>query len=138
MLVWKESQEDRPGKTTNRTSNADRPLDAVEGCHPDSDAADEDNHNLTTHHETVNAQKPVVFKHAFKDIEVIVQSAVVELVENLHPDKGIKDDGVELELLLGVMKDTPKNLFSSEIERQCHSQLIDCLANNHFPHGHRE
>lgn len=140
MPVRKESQENRPGKTADRTSNADGPLDAVQWRHAKGHAPDEDDHDLAADHEAVDSQKPIVLEHAFEDVEVVVQSAVVELVENLHPDKRIEDDGVELEalLFLRAVKDIPKDMGSGEIEGERHSQLIDGLADNHFPHGHRE
>lgn len=28
-----------------------------------------------------------------------------------------------------------EKLVASEVERECYSQLIDCLSENHFPHG---
>lgn len=138
--VWKESQENCPGKTADRTSNADGPLNAVQGRHAKGHAPDEDDQDLAADHEAVDSQKPIVLEHAFEDVEVVVQSAVVELVENLHPDKRIEDDGVELEVFLSLraVKDISKDLVSGEIEGERHSQLIDRLADNHFPHGHRE
>lgn len=34
---------------------------------------------------------------ALENVEPVVETAVVELVEDLHPDEGVEDDGVEFE-----------------------------------------
>ena len=62
----------------------------------ESGTADENDHYLTTDHDGVDADEEVVLENAFEDIEFVVQTAVVEFIEDLHPDEGVEDYGIQL------------------------------------------
>lgn len=134
MSVRDHPQDDSPWHTAYGTYNADGPLYAVERSHPERNAADEYDHDLTTNHDAIDSDKPVVLQHPFKDVEVVVKPAVVELVQDLHPDKRVENDGIELKLLLRVSKIVSKNAAASEEECKGHSKLIDSLSDDHLPH----
>lgn len=51
----------------------------------------EDNHDLSSDDDELNANKEVIPLHAFEDVQFVVDASVVVLVENLHPDEGIED-----------------------------------------------
>lgn len=136
VFVGDRPQDNSPWHAAQGTYNTDGPLHAVERGHPERNAADEYDHDLTTDHDAVDSDKPVVLQHPFEDVEVVVEPAVVKLVEDLHPDKRVENDGVELKLLLLVGEIVSKNAAASKEEREGHSKLIDRLPEDHLPHCH--
>jgi hypothetical protein len=73
---------------------------------------------------------------ADKNIELVVKTSAVEFVEDLHPDKDIEDDGVELELLALDARVVVEDGTTGEVENENDDQLEDGLANDHLPHVH--
>ena len=74
---------------------------------------------------------------AGEDIEFVIETTVVELVEDLHPHEGVEYHGRELLFLFWVADVVvPKDLLAGEVEDECDGELEDCLANDHFPHVH--
>ena len=60
--------------------------------------ADEDNHNLTAYYNAVNANKEVVALYTLEYVKLVVEPAVIEFVEDLYPNEGIKDYSIQLSI----------------------------------------
>src|SRR5204863_4744590 len=95
-------------------------------------------HDLTCDHESVNGEKPIVLQHSLEDVESVVESSVVELVENLHPNKCIEDNCIQLELNLLICDIVAKNAGTSKVQCKRDCELVDGLPNNHLPHRRGE
>jgi hypothetical protein len=94
MSIWYELQHCGPGDTEGSASNTYRPLRAIQPGDTERRASDEDNKHLSTNHQGVDHHKPSVFQNTLEDIEPVVQSTTVQLVEDLHPDEGVENDRV--------------------------------------------
>lgn len=71
---------------------------------------------------------------ADEDVELVVETTAVELVEDLHPDEHVEDYGIELELLRGDGGVVAEDGVASEVENQDDDDLEDGLADDHLPH----
>jgi len=85
MTVWNEAEDHGPWQTSKTTDYTDCPQSAVESCHTKCLASDEDDHDLSADDEGIDTQEPIVAEHAFEDVKAVIEAAVVELVEYLHP-----------------------------------------------------
>jgi hypothetical protein len=66
--------------------------------------------------------------HVDEYIQLIIETPVVVLVENLQPDEHVEDEGAHF--FLGVREE----LGPSEVEDEGRDNLIYCLSDDHFPH----
>lgn len=114
MFVRDHSEDDSPRKTAQGTDDADSPLRPAQRRHFQGRTTNKDDHDLTTDHDAIDTKKPVVLEHSFEDVEFVVKSPVVELVEYLHPHKGVEDYSVEFELFVGITEIVSKDLATSE------------------------
>lgn len=103
---------------------------------------------MSPNHDAINNNEEIIPLDTFEYVELIIQPAIIEFVENLHPDKRIKDDsvefcmecGVEIAVCFGSGKQgvnaglVAKERKPSEIQSKGDCQLIDSLADDHFPH----
>lgn len=76
--------------------------------------------------------------HGLEDVEVIVQTAVVVLVEYLHPDERVEDNGGEHLLRLFLPEVSADDFVSGKVEHEGYGELVDGLAQDHLPHCYRE
>ena len=53
--------------------------------------ADEDDHDLSSNNDELDAKKKKISVHAFEDVHLVIDAPVVVLIEDLHPHKGIED-----------------------------------------------
>ena len=67
-----------------------------------------------------------------KDIELVIQAAVIVLIEDLQPYKHIEEHRAHLSV--GVWQE----LGAGEVQDECGDDLIDCLPDDHFPHRHAD
>ena len=96
---------------------------------------------MATDHNGIDAQEEIVLEHALKDIELVVKTTVVKLVEDLHPNEGVEDDCVHLtskKPARVILEIIPKYFGSSKIEYKRHNELVDGLSNYHLPHSSGE
>ena len=114
-------------------------------------ATNEDNHELATDDDKLDANEPPILEDALKDIEAVVEAScagkcqhepdrnyaidLLILIEDLHPDKGIEYQGLQLILLAFSL--VGQHTFAGKIEDESHDQLVNRLPNNHFPHCER-
>ncbi len=91
--------------------------------------AEECNDDLTPDHDTVDPDEEPVPVQTSQDIEFVVQPAVVELVEDLHPDEGVEDDRAA-DILWIVEEFLPR----AEVQDQGYGELEDGLSDYHLPH----
>jgi len=75
------------------------PLRAVQRLDGYRLATNEDDQNLKANHDAVDPNEEIVPRYTLEDIEAIVKSSAVELIENLHPYKCVEDECVHLLLL---------------------------------------
>ena len=59
-------------------------------------AANKDDHDLSSNNDELNPNEEPVPLYAFEYIEFIVKPPIIVLIENLHPDKGVENDGLQL------------------------------------------
>ena len=60
--------------------------------------SNKDNHDLPSDNDKLNADEKVIPKHTFEDVQLIVKTPIVVLIEDLHPNKGVKNHSLELVL----------------------------------------
>lgn len=114
-MVWDQFQHRRPRNTNHRTSKTDCPLGAIQSDHAKRRAANEDNEYLAAHHQNIDHDKPRVLPNTLEDIELVVQPATVEFVEDLHPYEGVEDNGVELQSFTLIIHVETQYLVPSKI-----------------------
>ena len=66
---------------------------------------------------------------ADEDVELVVQTAVVVLVEYLQPDEDVEDDGPHFGLGVG------EEFRSRKVQDEGCGHLEESLADDHLPHG---
>lgn len=54
--------------------------------------------------------------NALEDVELVVKTTVIKLVEDLHPYKGIEDDGVEFETFLIRLRVVSEDVAARKVE----------------------
>ena len=93
-----------PGDTNETGDDADSPLSAINTSRFDLECAttDEHNENLESNDHDDDANEEPVAEYALKHVKLVIETPVVEDVEDLHPNEAVEDDSVELELLIGV------------------------------------
>src|ERR1700733_1020622 len=105
VRVRNKSEQDCPGQTGQGTQKTHSPLPAIDPGDTERCTADEDDHDLATDHDAVDSNEPEIAMHAFENIEFVVESATVELVEDLHPDEGVENHGIKLPLRNARLED---------------------------------
>ena len=138
VAIGNRAQDHGPRKTSQCTDQTHCPEDTAESSHAKGLAAHVHDHDLAADHDRVDAEEPVVSAHAFKDIEVVIEASVVEFIEDLHPHEGVEYHCGELlgsVDWVGIVKVGAEKLVSGEVEHECYGQLVDCLAEDHLPHG---
>lgn len=103
------ANDDSGGERECGDNNTDRPLGSIDGDNGESARPKEDDEDLTSDHDGVDAEEEVVLEHALEDIEFVVKTTVaiwllvwsfiridredkniLELVEDLHPDESVE------------------------------------------------
>lgn len=128
---------DSPRNTYETHNNRDSPLGPVDAARFDSErtTSNENDHNLEPDNENNDADKVRVTVNTLEDIEFVVETSVVEDVEDLHPYESVEDDGVKLELLVWVGEVVAENGTTGEVEDKDGGELVDILASDLFPHS---
>lgn len=135
MAIRDTSQEDSPWETEDSAADADSPLYGSKRFHAKSCATDENDHDLTANHQGIDSHKPVVLQDSLEDVKTVVETSIIEFVEDLHPDECVKDYRVHLRLQEGVVFHVvSKDTGSGEVENESDHQLVDGLSDNHLPH----
>lgn len=109
-------------------------MDTIDRCDVEGLSADENDCNLGADHDAVDADEEVVALDTGEYVEFVVQTSVVEFVEDLHPDKRIEHHCGQFQFLLRVGGVVAEDSLASKVEDECDCQLEDGLANDHFPH----
>lgn len=138
MPIRDELQHCGPGNTEGSASNTNSPLGSIQPDDAERCPTDKDYEHLPTYHQGVDYHEPSISQDPLEDIELVVQSTAVQLVENLHPDEGVEDDCVEFDLLpvdLGIILEDP---VACKIQRETEGELVDRLPQHQLPHGHGE
>lgn len=129
--VGEEAHADSPWHAEDGQHNGDGPLWTTDTARDDGEglATDENDGDLQTDHENVNEDEELIALQTLKDVVLVVQSSVVELIENLHPHKGIEDDGAELGV--GVARE---DAGAGKVQNKGDDELENSLADDHLPH----
>lgn len=96
----------------------------------------EHDEDLTSHDNKLDSDEPVVFEHALENIEPVVETSCVPLVENLHPDERVENGALKSLSLVGRL--VTKNTRACEIENERDRELINGLSDDHLPHRHSD
>lgn len=99
----------------------------------ESSTTDEHNENLSTNNDELNADEPVIFDHAFENVEAIIETSSVPLIEDLHPHEGVENCTLKTVFLGRSL--IAENAGSCKVENKSNGQLVYRLPNNHLPHG---
>jgi hypothetical protein len=67
-----------------------------------------------------------------EDIKMVVKTATVELIENLHLHEGIEYESVHPRLFLVAL--IRQDLGPSKVKDEGDDELVDGLSDYHFPH----
>ena len=139
-FIGEAPNEDCPRNTNETSDDADSPLCAIDtsGLDLEGAATDKHNENLQANNHDNDANEEPIAKDTLKHVELVVETPVVEDVEDLHPDEAIEDDCVELELLVGIGKFVAKDIATSEVKHEDDCDLVDVLTNDLLPHGRRD
>ena len=95
-----------------------------------------DNQRLTADHDEEDADEEQVTLDTLQNVELVVQTAVVQRVEDLHPDEGVEDHGLQLCHLL--FSAVTEDLRTRKVENKSNDELVNCLSNDHLPHVDRD
>jgi hypothetical protein len=87
--------QDTPKQTRQCRKQRDSPLSPIKPSNTECLTPDKNNHDLPCYHDAIDPQEPEVAMDAFENVEFVIQSAVVDLVEDLHPDERVEHDRVE-------------------------------------------
>lgn len=136
VCIREETDEDCHWEREGSEDKADSPLYAINRCNAEGTATNKDDCYLGADHDTVDTDEEEIALKTFEDVEFVVETTVVELVEDLHPDESVEDHGIELELLSRVGDIVAEDLLACKVENEGHDQLEDGLADDHFPHVH--
>ena len=129
-MIWEESDTDSPRQAECGDYDADSPLRTIQANNAESATTDKGDGDLTTHHDAVDNDEEEIAVQASEDVEAVIQSSVVELVEDLHPDEGVEHNGSPL--VFGVVEEVAT---FGEVEDEGDGELENCLADDHLPHG---
>ncbi len=135
-LVREESDEDGPWQAERGEDDTDGPLLAIDVSDAECTTTNEDDGDLCTNHDAVDANEEVVVLQTSENVELVIQTTIVELVEDLHPNESVENHGVELKLLCRVAQVVLEDSTSSEVEDESDNQLEDSLTDDHLPHVH--
>lgn len=91
--VGKLADQRAPGDGDGTEPDRHAPFLAVQTSNLEGFPADEDDEDLAADHDGVDDPEEVVVRDALEDVEFVVEAAVVQLVEDLEPDKGVEDEG---------------------------------------------
>lgn len=134
-MIGNTPQDNSPRETEDRAANADTPLNARKRFHAKRSVADENNHDLSGNHQDIDSHKPVVSVYSLEDVEPVVETSIVEFVENLHPNEGIENDRVHLRLQkIIVFQVVAEDTGPDKVKNEGNHQLVDRLADDHLPH----
>ena len=78
-LVWDKADHSSDRDRQETENDGVSPLCAIQSDNVESCASDEDNHDLATDHDTVDTHEKVIPSDAFKDVKLVIKSAVAEL-----------------------------------------------------------
>ena len=53
--------------------------------------ANEDDHNLSSNNDELDANEKIISLHAFEDVHLVINAPIIVLIKDLHPHKGIED-----------------------------------------------
>ena len=95
-------------------------------------ASNEHDEDLSSSNNELNTEEPVIFVHALEDIETVVKTPGIPLVEDLHPDKCVEDCALKSIFLSWCL--VAKDARASEVEDESDCKLINGLTNDHLPH----
>ena len=116
-LIGEEADEDGPGDTDEAGNDAYSPLSSIDasGLDLEGAATDEDDEGLEADDHDDDADEDPIAEDTLEHIELVVETAVVEDVEDLHPDEAVEDERVELELHVGVGKVIAEDVATGKV-----------------------
>ena len=103
--------------------------------HREGGSANENYHNLARNDYELNADEKEIAVNALEDVQFVIESPVVVLVKDLHPNKCVEDQGLQLVLLaLRLVREQNR---SGKIQNEGDYKLKNALSDDHLPHRQR-
>ena len=124
-----------PGNGNGSQSNRHAPLLAVQTRNLEGFASDKDDEDLAADHDGVDEPEEVVARDTLEDVEAVVETAVVEFVEDLEPDKGVEDKSAVALGFGGVRHVVPQKGAAAEVDAERDGELGNSLPDDHLPHS---
>ena len=131
-LIRNQANNDTDGQREETQDYRVAPLSTVESGHLEGDTTNEDDHRLTTNHDSQDDDEEPVVGDALENIETVIEPAVVQCVEDLHPDEGVEDQGWQLLPLVFAV--VAEDRLAGKVEDKGDDQLVNCLTDDHLPH----
>lgn len=123
-----------PGNGNGTEPDRHAPFLAVQTSNLEGFPADEDDENLSADHDGVDDPEEVVARDALEDVEPVVETAVVQFIEDLEPDEGVENKGAVAFGFSGVRHIVAEEGTATKVEAESDGELGNSLANNHLPH----
>lgn len=129
------ANQDTPGDGDGTQSNRHAPLLSGERTDSKGGTAHEDDEDLATDHDQIDNDVKPVASNAFKNVEVVIKTATVELVEDLEPDKRVEHEGLHVLLLIEVGHIVAHQRGTGKMQDERNGELADGLTDDHLTHA---
>lgn len=127
------SRDGTDGDRQETGNQGNSPVSAAQSNDLEGSSTEFDDKDLTADHDGKDEKEPVVLEETFKDVELSVQSSVVDHVENLGKHKDVEDQCLELGSSLVVVIEAD-NLQTSIMQHETDDDLVKGLHEDHLDH----
>lgn len=130
-VVWEQADKYSPWQGQTAENDRDAPVSPIDALNGEGSASNVHDHDLATNHNGQDRNQEVIAEESDKNVKLVVQSSVVEHVEDLEPDESVENNRADL----AAIAFNVENHGSGVVENECDDELIDGLSNDHLPHN---
>lgn len=130
---WQHSRDGTDGDRQETGNQRNSPVSATQSNDLEGGSTEFDNEDLTADHDGEDQHEPVVLEETFKDVELSVQSSVVDHVENLSKHKDVENQCLEFGSRFVVAFEA-EDVQTSIVQDETDDDLIKGLYENHLDH----
>jgi len=94
-FIGEQTDECTPGQGDGSQADGKAPFLTIKPDNLEGAATEKDDEDLAADHDQVDANEPHIAGYALEDVGIAIETAVVEFVEDLEPDKGVEYESVE-------------------------------------------
>lgn len=127
------SRDGTDGDRHETGNQGDSPVSATQSNDLEGGTTEFDNEDLTADHDGEDKHEPVVLEEAFKDVELSVQSSVVDHIENLGKHKDVKDQCLEFGSSFVIVVEA-EDAQTSIVQDETDDDLVKGLHEDHLDH----